>query len=114
MRRMTAGTLPAACPLLLPCSQGGWGGGPGGQGGQELYRLRLHHGRLPLCERASGDTDGIDSNGDLSISGGVVVVECQMNGGMGGILDSDGSTSITGGKVIGFGRIGPKRERTIA
>lgn len=86
-------------------SQGGWGGGPGGQGGQSSSTGYVYiTGGFHYVKTGSGDTDGIDSNGDLSISGGVVVVECQMNGGMGGILDSDGSTSITGGKVIGFGQ----------
>ena len=51
----------------------------------------------------TGDTDGLDSNGDIDISGGVVVIECRMNGGMGGMVDSDGNTSITGGKLLGFG-----------
>jgi hypothetical protein len=87
-------------------SQGGpgsWGGG--GQGGQSSSTGHIYiTGGFHYVKTGSGDTDGIDSNGDLSISGGVVVVECQMNGGMGGILDSDGSTSITGGKVIGFGQ----------
>jgi hypothetical protein len=51
----------------------------------------------------TGDTDGIDSNGGISITGGVIIVECRMNGGMGGMVDSDGTTSITGGKLLGFG-----------
>lgn len=84
-------------------SQGGpgsWGGGGQSSSTGHIYITGGFH----YVKTGSGDTDGIDSNGDLSISGGVVVVECQMNGGMGGILDSDGSTSITGGKVIGFGQ----------
>mgnify|MGYP003320207113 CR=1 FL=1 len=32
-----------------------------------------------------------------------MIIECLMNGGMGGMMDSDGQTNITGGIVLGFG-----------
>ncbi|WP_407442675.1 carbohydrate-binding domain-containing protein [Fibrobacter sp.] len=92
---------------------GGWGGpgggfgggGPGGFGGfgggttGKLYVT----GGVHYVKVGSGDTDGVDSNGSIDISGGVLIIECLMNGGMGGMMDSDGQTNITGGIVLGFG-----------
>lgn len=80
-------------------NQGGWGGGFGGSDGSKAKVTGGFH----YIYVGTGDTDGLDSNGDIDISGGVVVIECRMNGGMGGMVDSDGSTSITGGKLLGFG-----------
>ena len=37
------------------------------------------------------------------MTGGVVIIECRMNGGMGGMVDSNGETNIKGGKMLGFG-----------
>ena len=80
-------------------NQGGRGGGFGGSDGSKAKVTGGFH----YIYVGTGDTDGLDSNGDIDISGGVVVIECRMNGGMGGMVDSDGSTSITGGKLLGFG-----------
>ena len=89
-------------------SQGGqsnWGFGPGGSMGGGMGSSSgfltitggVHHAKT-----GSGDTDGIDSNGELTISGGVVIVECQISGGMGGSFDADGSASLTSKTVLGF------------
>lgn len=89
-------------------SQGGqsnWGFGPGGSMGGGMGSSSgfltitggVHHAKT-----SSGDTDGIDSNGELTISGGVVIVECQISGGMGGSFDSDGNASLTSKTVLGF------------
>ena len=78
--------------------RGGWGGGMGGSTGNLKVSGGYHYVYV-----GTGDTDGIDSNGGISITGGVIIVECRMNGGMGGMVDSDGTTSITGGKLLGFG-----------
>lgn len=81
--------------------RGGWGGAGGGMGGS-TGNLKISGG-YHYVYVGTGDTDGIDSNGGISITGGVIIVECRMNGGMGGMVDSDGTTSITGGKLLGFG-----------
>jgi len=84
-------------------------GGPGGFGGGGFGGMGGSTGNLKVTGGyhyiyvGTGDTDGIDSNGGISITGGVIIVECRMNGGMGGMVDSDGTTSITGGKLLGFG-----------
>lgn len=84
-------------------------GGPGGFGGGGFGGMGGSTGNLKVSGGyhyvyvGTGDTDGIDSNGGISITGGVIIVECRMNGGMGGMVDSDGTTSITGGKLLGFG-----------
>ena len=89
--------------------QGGWGdpggggGFPGGGfGGSDGSKINVTGGFHYLYV-GTGDTDGMDSNGDINMTGGIVVIECRMNGGMGGMVDSDGNTSITGGKMLGFG-----------
>ena len=53
----------------------------------------------------SGDTDGIDSNGNFTLSGGVIVTRGApgTNGsGMSTGLDVDGTCSMTGGTLIAF------------
>ncbi len=85
--------------------QSNWGFGPGGGMGGKMGNSSgfltitggVHHAKT-----GSGDTDGIDSNGELTISGGVVIVECQISGGMGGSFDADGSASLTSKTVLGF------------
>lgn len=82
--------------------RGGFGGGGFGGMGGSTGNLKVSGG-YHYVYVGTGDTDGIDSNGGISITGGVIIVECRMNGGMGGMVDSDGTTSITGGKLLGFG-----------
>ena len=80
-------------------------GGPGGgwgMGGGSTGKLTVTGGYHYIYV-GTGDTDGVDSNGDINITGGVIIVECRMNGGMGGMVDSDGSTSIKNAKLLGFG-----------
>jgi len=82
---------------------GGFGGGGFGPGGGSTGKLTVTGGYHYIYV-GTGDTDGVDSNGDITISGGVIVVECRMNGGMGGMVDSDGTTNISGNaKLLGFG-----------
>ncbi len=54
----------------------------------------------------SGDTDGIDSNGNFVQTGGTIIVKsgAQM-GGMAGSIDVDGSVSVTGGTIVALGGI---------
>ena len=61
-------------------------------------------GYLDVAVR-SGDTDGIDSNGNFTLSGGVIVTRGSpgTNGsGMSTGLDVDGTVSMTGGTLIAF------------
>ena len=54
----------------------------------------------------SGDTDGIDSNGNITISGGFVIVKGgSSQGSMAGSIDVDGSIKMTGGTVVALGGI---------
>lgn len=81
-------------------------GGPGGGGGfgfgSDGSKIKITGGFHYLYV-GTGDTDGMDSNGDIDMTGGVVIIECRMNGGMGGMVDSNGETNIKGGKMLGFG-----------
>ena len=81
-------------------------GGPGGGGGfgfgSDGSKIKVTGGFHYLYV-GTGDTDGMDSNGDIDMTGGVVIIECRMNGGMGGMVDSNGETNIKGGKMLGFG-----------
>lgn len=78
----------------------GMGGGFGGMGSSSGFLTVT--GGIHYVKTGSGDTDGMDSNGELTISGGVVVVECQISGGMGGPFDSDGTATITSKTLLGF------------
>ena len=84
-------------------NQGGRGGFPGGGFGSSDGSKAKVTGGFHYIYVGTGDTDGLDSNGDIEITGGIVIIECRMNGGMGGMVDSDGNTSITVGKLLGFG-----------
>ncbi len=54
----------------------------------------------------SGDTDGIDSNGNITMSGGFVLVKGGSTmGSMSGSIDVDGSIKVTGGTVVALGGI---------
>ena len=82
--------------------RGGFPGG-GGFGGGSTGNLKVTGGYHYIYV-GTGDTDGIDSNGGITISGGVIIVECRMSGGMGGMVDSDGTTTISSNaKLLGFG-----------
>ena len=53
----------------------------------------------------SGDTDGIDSNGNFTLSGGVIITRGApgtTGSGMSTGLDVDGTCSMTGGTLIAF------------
>lgn len=60
-------------------------------------------GYLDVAVR-SGDTDGIDSNGDFTLSGGTIVTRGSPGnaGNMSTGLDVDGTCSMTGGTLISF------------
>ena len=49
--------------------------------------------------------DGIDSNGDLTITGGTILVNGPINGGN-GALDYDGDCNMSGGTLIAAGSLG--------
>ena len=82
-----------------PGQGGPGGGGPGGNGSTGYLTIE---GGFHYIKTGSGDVDGIDSNGTMTITGGVVVVECQINGGMGGSFDSDGAANVTTQTALGF------------
>ena len=52
-----------------------------------------------------GDTDGLDSNGSIKMSGGVVHVDGPTNNGN-GALDYDNNFNVTGGSLIIYGAAG--------
>lgn len=75
----------------------GGGGMGGGFGGSNYGYVEVSGGSLSIC---SGG-DGLDSNGDLTISGGYVYVT-NPNAGDVSVLDSQNPPIITGGTYIGL------------
>ena len=67
--------------------------------------IQVNGGTLDVTT-PSGDTDAIDSNGNVVITGGFVLVKggAQM-GNMAGSVDADGSVTVTGGTIVSFGGI---------
>ena len=66
--------------------------------------FNMSGGYLDVAVR-SGDTDGIDSNGNFTLSGGTIVTRGSpgtMRSGMSTGLDVDGTISMTGGTLIAF------------
>lgn len=74
-------------------SGGGWGGGWGGTPSGGSYSLNMNGG-FTIVNTASGDHDGFDSNGSLTIAGGIHVSNGQEP------FDCDGTMSQTGGVYV--------------
>lgn len=87
-------------------SNGGPGGDNGGPGGgmeeaTDYNLIQISGGKIYIS--ASGD--GIDSNGNLTVTGGEIYVDGPTSGGD-GALDCSGTTLISGGTVIAVGSSG--------
>lgn len=66
--------------------------------------IKVTGGYLFAAVSLTGDTDGIDSNGNITITGGTVIACGPAQGGAWAV-DSDGAVSVTGGNLIVFGGI---------
>ncbi|MBO4467915.1 MAG: carbohydrate-binding domain-containing protein [Clostridia bacterium] len=74
--------------------------------GNTTPQIKVTGGYLDVAVSPNGDTDGIDSNGTYSQTGGVVIARGPNNQNMAAI-DADSSVSISGGTlvVLGYGRV---------
>ncbi len=74
--------------------------------GSSAAQVVVTGGILDVTVSPNGDTDGIDSNGSYSQTGGLVITRGP-NQQMAAALDADGTVSITGGTliVLGYGRV---------
>ena len=74
--------------------------------GQSSPLVNVTGGFLDVSVPANGDTDGIDSNGSYTQSGGVVITRGP-NMDMAAAIDAEGGVQVTGGTLIalGYGRI---------
>lgn len=77
------------------------GGGKGGMQYQSTVKVNITGGFLYI----DADGDGLDSNGDLTINGGVSVVCGPTNGGNGS-LDANGTILVNGGFLVAAGSNG--------
>lgn len=67
--------------------------------------VQINGGYLEV-KTASGDTDGIDSNGSYEQTGGFVLVRSgSMMGNMAGSVDVNGNVTVTGGSIVALGGI---------
>ena len=77
--------------------------------GKSSPTINVSGGYLDVTVPTSGDTDGIDSNGTYTQTGGVVIIRGpgKASGGNGGAaaLDTDSTVRITSGTLIVFGGI---------
>ena len=78
--------------------------------GKSSPLINVTGGFLDVEVPTNGDTDGIDSNGNYTQSGGTVIVKGPGSASGGGMamaaaLDTDGSVRITSGSLIVFGAI---------
>lgn len=79
----------------------GKGGGMAFEEAQEGVEINIYGGEI----RINAGGDGIDSNGDLNMSGGTVYVEGSENDGN-GALDYSGTAKISGGTIVAVGMSG--------
>ncbi len=78
--------------------------------GKSSPSINVSGGFLDVEVPTNGDTDGIDSNGSYTQTGGTVIVKGPGSASGGGMsmaaaLDTDGSVKITSGSLIVFGAI---------
>lgn len=74
--------------------------------GQTTPQITVSGGYLEVTVAANGDVDGIDSNGNYTQTGGVVIARGPSNE-MSAAIDADGSVKVAGGTLIllGYGRV---------
>lgn len=68
----------------------------------KVCQINISGGRLDVTVNPSGDRDGIDSNGGIKITGGIVITRGP-NSQMASPIDAANAISITGGTVIVIG-----------
>ena len=78
--------------------------------GKATANITVSGGFLDVEVPASGDTDGIDSNGTINITGGTVIAKgpgsaSGSGGGGAWAVDADGTITLSGGSLIIFGGI---------
>ena len=77
--------------------------------GKSSPNVTVSGGLLDVEVPSSGDTDGIDSNGSITITGGVVIAKgpgsASGNAFGAAAVDSDGAVTMSGGTLIVFGGI---------
>ena len=78
--------------------------------GKATANITVSGGFLDVEVPASGDTDGIDSNGTINIAGGTVIAKgpgsaSGSGGGGAWAVDADGTVTISNGSLIIFGGI---------
>ena len=69
---------------------------------KSICQINISGGRLDVTVNPNGDRDGIDSNGGIKITGGVVITRGP-NSEMASPMDAANTVSITGGTVIVIG-----------
>ncbi len=69
---------------------------------KNVCQINISGGRLDVTVNPSGDRDGIDSNGGIKITGGVVITRGP-NSQMASPIDASNGVSISGGVVIVIG-----------
>lgn len=94
---------------MQPPQQGGASGGQPGAGMEQSTGEQIVISGGTVKVNAAGD--GVDSNGDLRINGGTVLVFGPSDG-ANGTFDYAGSFSIDGGTVIGLGSAGMPADPT--
>lgn len=78
---------------------------------QEGVGVHIHGGNIALFS----EEDGIDSNGQISMSGGILTLYSGASEGSGEIIDVNGKFIVAGGEVRGFGPrkgLAPHRDST--
>ena len=77
--------------------------------GNSSPSVNISGGLLDVTVPTNGDTDGIDSNGTLNLTGGVAIVKgpgsANKNGSPSAAIDTDGEVKLTEGTLIVFGGI---------
>ncbi len=81
--------------------------GVNAKAGPTTPQINITGGYLDVTVSNNGDTDGIDSNGTYTQSGGIVITRGP-NSTMSAAMDTDGNATITGGTLIILGSLGER------
>jgi hypothetical protein len=75
-------------------------------------KITINGGNITIAPAGSGSGDGLDANGDLTITGGDIVIKTPANARDYSPLDADGAITISGGQVRTLGVDGTYTEIT--
>ena len=103
---MNTGNMPASPDMDFNTNTGDGSTQPATAANDEETYISISGGRVTIINETGNDADGLDSNGDIFISGGTIYVSLTGSGSNSAVdygSESGGVTEISGGTIIACG-----------